>query len=168
MRTILYTGNGGGKTIAAFGLGMRACGHGQRVIVIQFMKGRKDIGEFLASTLLPDFHVHQFGREGFVDLKNPSVEDKNLAKKGLDFIKTLKEQNPKLVVLDEACLALSIGLFSISELFDALATLSRHTNVVLTGRNAPRELVDRVDIAVSLEDIRQAKPQGFPEQGIEY
>ena len=86
----LFTGEGGGKTIAALGLALRAVGQNQKVVVVQFMKGRKDIGEYrIQRKLGPKYKVYQFGRKGFVNLKKPYEIDKKLAKKGFEFIKKI-------------------------------------------------------------------------------
>ncbi|MFQ5801111.1 MAG: cob(I)yrinic acid a,c-diamide adenosyltransferase, partial [Candidatus Hydrothermarchaeales archaeon] len=90
----LYTGEGEGKTTNAFGMAMRAVGHGYKVIVVQFMKGRKDeIGEYtIQKRLQPLYEVHQFGRKEFIDFKNPTPEDYELAKKGLEYAEKALEQ----------------------------------------------------------------------------
>ena len=68
----LYTGDGEGKSITAFGLALRAVGHEYKVIIVQFMKGRKDIGEYkIKDRLSPEYEIHQFGREEFIDSKIP-------------------------------------------------------------------------------------------------
>ena len=66
----LFTGEGGGKTIAALGLALRSIGHRRKVVIIQFMKGRKDVGEYKAAKkLAPYLKVYQFGGKGFVNLR---------------------------------------------------------------------------------------------------
>src|SRR3989344_4041544 len=78
----LFTGEGGGKTIAALGLALRSVGQKRKVVMIQFLKGRKDTGEFkIAQKLKPYLKVFQFGRPGFVNLRDPDEADKALARK---------------------------------------------------------------------------------------
>ena len=85
-RIHLYTGSGEGKSTNAFGIALRALGHDQKVVIIQFMKGRKDIGEYLIKKKLGrKYSIHQFGRKEFIDLKDPEKIDYEFAKKGLDF-----------------------------------------------------------------------------------
>src|SRR3989344_9390344 len=81
----VFTGDGEGKTTAALGLGLRALGHGKTVVVIQFMKGRKYVGEYQVQSVLKNYEVYQFGKEEFVDLKNPDKKDYELAKQGVQF-----------------------------------------------------------------------------------
>ncbi|MEM2309057.1 MAG: cob(I)yrinic acid a,c-diamide adenosyltransferase, partial [Candidatus Bathyarchaeia archaeon] len=84
----LYTGDGEGKSITAFGLALRAIGHGYKVIIIQFMKGRKDIGEYkIWKRLAPQYEIHQFGRKEFIDLNRPDPVDYVLARRALEFAK---------------------------------------------------------------------------------
>ena len=81
----LYTGEGEGKTTTALGVALRAVGHGKRVIVIQFMKGRKNVGEYkIQEKLKPLYTVKQFGRPDFIyDVHHPLDIDKKLAQEGL-------------------------------------------------------------------------------------
>ena len=126
----IYTGEGGGKTTAALGLALRSVGHGHKVVIIQFMKGRKDIGEYkIARRLHPNYEIHQFGREEFIDLKNPAREDYELAEKGLKFAREVLGRRPNLLVLDELNLAISIGLVKIG---DALKLLDEGLDILET------------------------------------
>src|SRR3989338_10188098 len=81
----LITGSGGGKSTSAYGVALRALGHGKKVVIIQFMKGRKDIGEFKFQKQIKNLEVKQFGRTGWVNLNNPSEKDKELASDGLAY-----------------------------------------------------------------------------------
>src|SRR5712692_2093504 len=72
----VITGNGKGKTTAAFGLGLRAVGHGLRVYAAQFMKGDQRYGEFLSVQYLPNFRLERFGTGGLVDMNSPSEADR--------------------------------------------------------------------------------------------
>ena len=73
----LYTGDAAGKTSAALGRALRAVGHGHKVVIVQFLKGREDIGEFLIQDRLsPEYAIHQYGTEYFIDSDNPSEEDR--------------------------------------------------------------------------------------------
>src|SRR3989338_2600719 len=106
----VFTGDGEGKTTAALGLGLRELGHGKKVVVIQFMKGRKYVGEYQVQSVLKNYEVYQFGKEQFVDLKNPDKEDYRLAKEGLEFAKQIIEARPDVLILDEINVAVSFGL----------------------------------------------------------
>lgn len=165
---ILYTGDGGGKTIAAFGMGLRAWGHGMRVVVVQFMKGRKNTGEYKASRKLAGFQLKQFGSTDWVNLKNPSDRDKQRAENGLAFVRTIAKEKPELLVLDEIGLACAIGLLDTKEVVELLKKLPRSMIVVLTGRRAPRKLIDAVDVATEIRDIKGLKKRFPARKGFEY
>ncbi|MCK4367989.1 MAG: cob(I)yrinic acid a,c-diamide adenosyltransferase, partial [Thermoplasmata archaeon] len=79
----VYTGTGKGKTTASLGLAMRACGHGLKVYMIQYMKGRIDYGELKAAEKIGGLTIEQFGRPDFVDKDNPAKEDIKLARDAL-------------------------------------------------------------------------------------
>jgi cob(I)alamin adenosyltransferase len=166
----LYTGEGEGKTIAALGLALRALGHGKRVVVIQFMKGRTDTGEFLmAKKLAPDLRIHQFGRVGFVDLKSPEPEDKMLAEKGLAFAKEALRKKPDLLILDEINLAVSVGLLSEKKVIDLLGSVPADVTVVLTGRRAPKAFIERANLATEMMHLKHPFDVGVESrEGLDY
>ena len=166
---ILYTGNGGGKTAAALGIALRGVGHGKKVVMVQFMKGRKDIGEYKAKKrIAPEFVMRQFGRAGFVDLKNPSQEDKDHAKKGLLYVKKAMKRKPDTLILDEVNLAAAIGLIDVTEVLSFLKYIPPETIVILTGRNAPEEFIDYADYVVELKDVKRPSKEIPPRKGFEY
>jgi cob(I)alamin adenosyltransferase len=166
----LYTGEGGGKTTAALGLALRSVGHGHKVVVIQFMKGRKDIGEYkIARRLHPHYEIFQFGREEFVDLKNPSREDKELAEKGLKFAREELGKKPNLMVLDELNLAVSTGLLRVEDVVKLLDEAPKDMVIAITGRHAPKELIERADFVNEVKDVKHPFRKGIPAQeGIQY
>lgn len=168
----LYTGTGAGKTTAALGACMRAVGHNLRVVVVQFMKGRKDIGEYkIQEKLKPYYEIYQFGRPEFVDLKNPSRKDINLAQKGLEFIeKEILKNPPYLLVLDEINMAAAIGLVNVKQVLKLLDKIPSKTTVFLTGRFAPAEFIARADTATEMVMIKHVLEKGgIPaKKGIQY
>lgn len=169
--TINYTGDGGGKTIAALGLALRAWGHGLKVVIVQFMKGRQGVGEVLASKRLSGFTIHQFGRPGFVDLKKPALEDKLLAGQGLKFAAdTLKSNPPGLLVLDEANLAVKVGLLKEADVVRLVKRAPKGTIIVLTGRGATKGVVAACDFVTRIEDVKSVpmKKRKGPVKGFEY
>lgn len=164
----LYTGEGGGKTTAALGVALRAIGHNQKVVIVQFMKGRKDIGEYkVAEKLKPYYEIYQFGREGWVDLKNPSEKDKELAKEGLKFAKEVMKKRPRILILDEINLAVAIGLLELEDVLSLMKEVPKETRLIMTGRRAPKELADAADIVTEVVDIRPMK-EIKAEKGVEY
>ena len=165
----LYTGNGGGKTTAALGLAMRALGHNKKVIMIQFLKGRKDIGEYkIQKKLSPNFEVHQFGTSEFVDPKNLRQIDYELAKKALEFAKNALKVKPQLLILDEINLAAAGGLVKIKDILELLEIVPKRTIVILTGRYAPDELINRADVVTTVEDIKGVKKRKPARKGYEF
>jgi cob(I)alamin adenosyltransferase len=166
----LYTGDGEGKSITAFGLALRAVGHGYKVIIIQFMKGRKDIGEYkIKDRLSPEYEIYQFGRREFIDLKNPRPIDLKLANEGLAFAKEAMKRRPRLLVLDEINLAVAVGLIKLQDVLDLLENVPPSTTVVLTGRRAPKELIDRADLVTEMREVKHPIKEGIlARKGIEY
>jgi cob(I)alamin adenosyltransferase len=166
----LYTGDGEGKSITAFGLALRAVGHGYKVIIVQFMKGRKDIGEYkVRRKLAPNYEIHQFGRREFINLKSPEPIDYTLARRGLEFARKMLKKKPRLLILDEINLAVSIGLVGLSDVLELLNDIPEQTTVVLTGRNAPKELIERADLVTEMCEIKHPWRRGVQaRKGIEY
>ncbi len=167
----LYTGEGEGKTMNAFGLALRAVGHGQRVVVVQFMKGRgNDIGEYrIQNRLKPEFEVHQFGRRDFINFRDPIDEDYALARRGLMFARKALKSKPKLLILDEINLAVHFNLLPLRDVVDFLKDIPPETTVVLTGRRAPRELIELADLVSEMKLIKHPFEKGvFAREGVEY
>jgi cob(I)alamin adenosyltransferase len=179
----LYTGTGGGKTTNALGLALRSVGHGKKVVVIQFLKWREDIGEYLIKNrLAPYYEIYQFGREAWLGETDRTEEfagekfevecvksvDKELAKKGLAFAKKIMaEKKPHLLVLDEIGLATEWKLLEVKDVLEILDDVPEETTVVLTGRLAPKELADRADFVNVIQQVKM--PEDFkPTEGIQY
>jgi cob(I)alamin adenosyltransferase len=165
----LYTGTGAGKTTNALGLALRSVGHKRKVIIIQFLKWWKNTGEYKARNLLaPYYEIYQFGRKGWHGLNNLGEEDKKLAKKGLKFAeKIVKEKKPDLLVLDEINLALYCKLLDVKEVLEFLNNIPKRTDVVLTGRYAPKELVERAEFVNEVVDVKYPKKM-VTTKGIQY
>ena len=179
----LYIGTGGGKTANALGLALRSVGHGKKVVVIQFLKWREDIGEYLIKNrLAPYYEIYQFGREAWLGEEEKTEEfagekfevecaksvDRELAKKGLDFArKIMCEKKPHLLVLDEIGLAAEWKLVSVKDVLKLLDNVPEETTVVMTGRLAPKELVDRADFVNEVQLVKMPKDFKLTE-GIQY
>lgn len=152
----LYTGDAAGKTSAALGRALRAIGHGHRVVIIQFLKGRTDTGEYkIAERLSPEYEIHQYGTEEFIDRYNPSENDIGLANQGLEAVRNVLETEPDVLVLDEICYACAYRLVKTGDVMDILEDKPEKTYVILTGRNAPQEFIDIADIATELTDLKE-------------
>lgn len=166
----VYYGEGGGKTTTALGLALRAVGHGYKVIIIQFMKGRKDIGEYrIRSRLGKDYEIFQFGRKEFINTKKPLKEDYELSQKGMEFVRKALTKKPKLLVLDELGLAAHYGLVKTSDVIEILKSAPKSVNIVITGRYIPKKLIDFSDLATRMQDVKHPFKEGVKaRKGIEY
>jgi cob(I)alamin adenosyltransferase len=163
----LYTGEGAGKTTSALGLALRCLGHGYKVVVIQFLKWWKNTGEYKFRKMAPNYEIHQFGRKGWIGLKNLTEKDKQLCWRALNMAKRKAKEKPRLLVLDEINLALDNKLLDVNDVIDFLKTVPKETSVVLTGRRAPRQLVEFSDFVNEVLDIKH--PEEIPTvKGIQY
>lgn len=165
----IYTGNGKGKTTAAFGLALRAAGAGKKVFFAQFVKGKIYSEIKAVEQWLPSITVKQFGRGCFI-VKQPQQADIDAARNGLNEIKNiLKSGEYHLVVLDEANIAIFYKLFTTSELLEAIEKRHTDTEVVVTGRYAPQELIDAADLVTEMKEIKHYYNNGIEaREGIEF
>ena len=165
----LYTGTGAGKTTNALGLALRSIGHKHKVVIIQFLKWWKNTGEYkIRKMLAPYYEIYQFGRKGWHGLSNLGEEDKKLAEKALKFAeKIVREKKPHLLVLDEINLALHCKLLDVKEVLEFLDRIPKRTDVVLTGRYAPKELIDRAEFVNEIVDIKHPAEM-VTTKGIQY
>ena len=169
-RVHVVTGPGKGKTTAAFGLAMRAAGHGLRVCVIQFMKSGGTTGELLAAERLGNIEVLQFGADGFVRPGSPAEEHVSAAEGALVEARgRMSSGSYHLVVLDEVNVAVSVGLLSADAVLEAVRARSPGTEVVLTGRDAPKAFMDMADYVSVIEKAKHPFDQGIEaRKGVEW
>jgi cob(I)alamin adenosyltransferase len=155
----LYTGTGAGKTANALGLALRSVGHKRKVIVVQFLKWWRNVGEYQVRGMLrPYYEIYQFGRKGWVGLSNLGEEDRRLAHKALEFArKSVREKKPDLLVLDEVNLAVHCQLLDVGEVVDFLDEVRGMVDVVLTGRYAHEELIRRADFVNEIVDVKHPR-----------
>jgi len=169
MRIYLWTGNGAGKTTSALGTAMRALGHGKKVVMVQWLKGRKNIGELKFARHLENFKIYQFGRPDFIDLKKPKEIDYRLAKDAVKFTaEIVKKEKPFLVILDEFALAMAAGLVSMDDLKEILKSAPKQTIIYITGRYAPRPLRALCDYVTEINVRKMPKKLPKAIAGIEY
>lgn len=166
---MVFTGDGKGKTTAAVGQAVRALGHGFRVYMIHFMKGR-DYGEFLATAQMPNLTVVRAGRDCFVNREQPDPIDIELARDGFSkAAKTVLSGEYDLVVLDEINVAVDYGLIAEKDLLKLLKNKPAGVTVILTGRNASAELIKIADTVSEILAIKHHYEQGVEScRGIEY
>jgi cob(I)alamin adenosyltransferase len=156
----VYTGNGKGKTTAAIGLGIRAIGAGLKVIMIQFMKGRR-YSEIDVLQHIKNFTVVQFGRDEFVSKEKPEQIDIDLAKKGLIYARDFIQKGQyDLVILDEINVAIDFNLISLGDVIDLLENKPESLELVLTGRYASPEIIKHADIVSEILEIKHPYQKG--------
>jgi len=166
----VYTGNGKGKTTAAMGQALRAIGHGLKVLMIQFMKGKK-YGEVIAAEkYLPDLTIYQCGLDSFVMRKNPAPVDIDLAQQGLNMArKATSSGEYHMVILDEINVAMDFGLISTDDVVDMIKSKAPAVDLILTGRYAPPEIVALADTVSEVHETKHHYSKGIKERaGIEF
>ncbi len=155
----VYTGDGKGKTTAAFGLALRHLYAGGTVFIGQFVKSERYAECGIAGDRA-DIAIEQFGRDCFIN-KAPAPVDVDLARAGLArMAEILKCGRYSLVIFDEVTIALYYKLFSVAELIDVLATRADCVEIVLTGRYAPAELIDYADLVSDIREVKHYYQQG--------
>lgn len=162
---IVYTGDGKGKTTAAFGLCMRAAGHGKKSLIIQFMKGPGNkYGEaLLAWERIPEIKVVKSGRDCFVSKEKPDPEDVRLAMGGLSLAEeAVASGEYHIVVLDEINVAMNYGLVPVERVLRLMKNRNPNTHVVLTGRYAPPEVIEAADTVTEMRLVKHHYYQGVP------
>ena len=159
----VYTGEGKGKTTSALGQALRAIGHGLRVLVIQFMKGRPT-GEIVASKQLePYLTILQYGSPRFVFGRKPEEGEIELARSGLERAReALEKRECDMLVLDELNVALSAGLLELKQVLELLQNRPPGIEIVVTGRNAPPELVELADLVSEVRLVKHPFQKSIP------
>ena len=172
----IYTGNGKGKTTAALGCALRMLACGGRVFFGQFIKGRNLSSEFEILNKFDNFTYKSFGQGRFIKGK-PSPEDISLAQNGLQFVKEILESNSyDMIVLDELNGALGCSIVELEQVLELINTYkfiiskenNRKTELIITGRNAPAELIQLSDLVSVIQAEKHYFNAGVPaRKGIE-
>lgn len=162
----IYTGNGKGKTTAAFGLALRALCAGKNVAIGQFVKSMKyneTKAEWLFNGTVSDFgllRIEQFGQGCCLD-RTPDETDRYLARKGLSVSEEwLYSGKWDVVILDEITIAIRLGLLSVCDVIDVLSKRNPAMEVIITGRYAPQELLDIADLVTDMQEVRHYYARG--------
>ncbi len=165
----VYTGNGKGKTTAAFGLAMRAAGRGMNVCVIQFMKPDAGYGEQISARKL-GIEVHALGTNRFVNKNNPSKEDVERARTALALAEEkVKSGEYDIVILDEVNVAINFNLIPVEDVLKILENVPERTEVILTGRYAPDAIIQRADLVTEMREVKHYFRRGvMARKGIEF
>jgi cob(I)alamin adenosyltransferase len=149
----VYTGNGKGKTTAALGIVLRTICAGNKAFIGQFMKGQ-NYSELKAPDYLPGLKIEQFGDLFFINGK-PSQSDIDNAHKGLEKMKeVLSSGEYDMVVFDEINTSLYFKLLDVEEVLEVLALKPEKTEVILTGRYAPDEIIEKADLVTEMREIK--------------
>jgi cob(I)alamin adenosyltransferase len=164
----VYTGDGKGKTSAALGLALRASGHGMRTYIGQFMKGQH-YGELEALRDHPLITIEQYGDAHCIRREEVTPEHVSQAHGGLERVReAMLSGQYDLVVLDEVSVAIWFGLLTVEEVLALLDQRPSHVEVILTGRRAPQELIERADLATEMQAVKHYYQQGVvARKGIE-
>lgn len=168
---IVHTGSGKGKTTAALGLGFRAVGNGLKVLMVQFIKGSWHYGELdAAETLGENFQIRPMGK-GFVKLGGePDPEQVQAAEEAWAYAREkLLSGEYDMIILDEINYAISYGLVKVEPVVEALQQKPEDIHLVLTGRNAPPQIVELADLVTEMREVKHPYQKGIDAQrGIEY
>lgn len=150
----VYTGEGKGKTTAALGLIVRAASAGYKVFLAQFIKGRR-YSELNALQRFDDLiTVEQFGLGRFLGGKC-SPEDIEAARRGMEKVRgILTSGSYDMVVLDEANVAVHYNLFPLQELLDLIDAKPENIELIITGRHAAPELIEKADLVTEMKAIK--------------
>ncbi len=178
----VYTGNGKGKTTAAIGLAIRALGAGKRVLLLQFMKSKVYSEHNILPQISPDLHLETLGKPFFV-AKEGSLTAEELAKWGSEVVvfppgkppadyvavavqgiarakEAVSNGKYDLVILDEINVAMFFELVSWQQVEDVINSKLENVELVLTGRGASPELIERADLVTEMREVKHYYQQG--------
>ena len=159
---IVNTGTGKGKSTAAFGMGLRALGHGMKLGVVQFIKGALESAERRFLSAQPNCEFHVVG-EGYTWNTQDREADMRTARKGwAEAVRMIGDPSFGMVILDELNIVLKYQYLELEEVLEALKSRRTMLHVIVTGRHAPQPLIDLADM---VNDIRPVK-HPYQEQGI--
>ena len=170
---MVNTGNGKGKTTAALGTALRACGYGHRVLMIQFVKGPWKSGEQMAAPrLAPNFELVKTGR-GFFKIMGdrlPEEEHREGARLGLELAgEKVRSGRYDLIILDEINNAIADGLVPLQPVLDILDSKPYGLHIILTGRNARPEVLERAHLVTEMTEVKHPYQQGIlAQKGIDF
>jgi cob(I)alamin adenosyltransferase len=151
---IVFTGNGKGKTTAALGMAVRAAGHGMRVLILQFIKGAWAYGELQSLGKMEEIEIKPLGT-GFTWKKESLEEDRRMAEAGWDVaVSEMKRGHYDMIVLDELNVVLSYGLLPGEAVVRALENRPIEPHIVVTGRDAPDELIAIADLVTEMKAVK--------------
>ncbi|MCX7711134.1 MAG: cob(I)yrinic acid a,c-diamide adenosyltransferase [Clostridia bacterium] len=169
----VYTGEGKGKTTAAIGQGIRACGRGNRVFMVQFLKSGQTGELETIKKLEPDFQIFRFEKpKGFVwNLNQSEIEElKKEIRQAFEFsVNAMESEECDLLILDEIMGVLSNELLDVQEVVEMIKNKPVPVELILTGRNVPKEIEEIADYVSEIKCIKHPFQKGIPaREGIEF
>ena len=171
--TIVYTGNGKGKTTAALGMALRAAGHGKKTLIVQFIKSFENYGEIkFVKKYRCGITIKTLGK-GYVKIKGdrfPFKEHVKSANAAFQFAKDqILSKKYNIVVLDEINIALDKKLLTIKQVIELIQQKPPQLHLILTGRAAPKRLLRIADLVSEVKEMKHPFRKGIEAQkGIEY
>jgi cob(I)alamin adenosyltransferase len=167
---IVHTGAGKGKSTAAFGMVLRCLGHGMRVGIVQFVKGAWSTGERTVLARFPDLVTCRAMGEGFTWDTQDRARDIAAANAAWEMAKAMiTDPSYRLVLLDELNIVLRYAYLPVADVIAALKAKPRDLHVVVTGRNAPPELIEAADLVTEMTMVKHPFRAGVKAQpGIEF
>jgi cob(I)alamin adenosyltransferase len=171
---LVHTGDGKGKSTAAFGLAIRAAGHGQRVGLVQFIKGTWKTGETRSFERFPEID-HVVSGDGFTWNTQDRAKDIASVRRGWDtavqMIEDSRGTDPKydLVILDELNVAIGMDYLPVAEVVEVLANKPEELSICVTGRGAKDELIEVADTVSEMRPVKHAFEAGIKaRRGVEF
>lgn len=171
----VYTGNGKGKTTASLGLAMRALGRCWKVLIVMFTKGGNDYGELnsftnLSPTIQDNLKIVQAGLDRVIYKENQNELDQKAIKEGWELAKkAILNDEYQLIILDEANIAIDLGILDVDEVVNVLKNKPEEMEIVLTGRNAHQKIIDIAHLVSKIEPVKHYWDTGIvARKGIEY
>lgn len=171
----IYTGNGKGKTTASLGLAMRALGRNWKVLVVMFTKGGGNYGELtsfrnLSSKIKNNLTIEQAGLDRIVYSHNICDDDEKEIKRGWEIAKkAIKNNEYQLIILDEINIVTDLKILNIDEVVEVLKNKPKNMEIVLTGRNAHKKVINIAHLVSKIEPVKHYWDTGvIAREGIEY
>ena len=171
----VYTGDGKGKTTASLGLAMRALGRDWKVLIVMFTKGGNNYGELnsfrqLSERISDNLTIVQAGIDRIIYKQNQTQKDINAIKKGWRLVKkAVKNDEYQLIILDEANIAIDLGILDVDEVIKVLKSKPDEMEIVLTGRNAHPKIIEIAHLVSKIEPVKHYWDKGIlARKGIEY
>ncbi len=169
---LVFTGNGKGKTTSALGTALRATGYGHRVAIIQFIKGTWRYGEMDAIEKIPLIELHRSGA-GFYKIMGDDLPEETHREAAAEGIALAREKmlsgRYQLLILDEINNAVHTGLLPVQRVLDLMDEKPEQVHLILTGRDAAEEVMDRADLVTEMKEIKHPFQKGLlAQKGIDY